>query len=519
MSDIESFEFRKGNLDKIRDYKYGRNWPVVYIIEDGKEMYIGETISAFSRSKQHLDSAIRAKLKNIHIISDGEFNKSAALDIESWLIQYMSAEGKFILQNGNGGLKNHEYFDREKYKSKFELIWERLRQLSLATQDLVQLRNTDIFKYSPYKSLSDDQLIVVTDLVKEIRKNERRSYLINGKPGTGKTVLATYLMKYLAESKNTKHLKIGLVVPMTSLRSTLTRVFRKIPGLTARQVIGPADVVKDTYDLLIVDEAHRLKRRVNIPNFGSFDVVNRKLGFDKAGTELDWILASSKQQIFFYDRNQSVRPSDIPEERFSRLDAKFYNLASQLRVEGGEKYINFIDDLLSLRETTYSASDYDFVIYDNIEAMVSDIKKKDSEVGLSRVVAGYAWDWVTRDGAEYDIEIDGLKLVWNSTTSDWVNSKNAVNEVGCIHTIQGYDLNYTGVIIGPEISYDTHAHRIRVDAQKYRDINGRRSADGPEEIERYVINIYKTLLTRGIKGTYVFIVDPELRNLFKSSLT
>lgn len=519
MSEIQTFQFRTSELDEIRKYKFGKNWPAVYLIENGKELYVGETVSVFSRTKQHLDSPKRSGLKSIHVISDDEFNKSATLDIESWLIQYISAEGKYVLQNGNGGLKNHEYFDREKYKAKFELIWKDLQKMSLVKEELVQLRNTDIFKYSPYKSLSDDQIIVVTDLLKKISKGEQRSYLINGKPGTGKTVLATYLMKYLGENEKTKHLKIGLVVPMTALRSTLTRVFRKIPGLKSSQIIGPADVVKDTYDLLIVDEAHRLKRRVNIANYQSFDVVNKKLGFDNSGTELDWILKSSKQQIFFYDRNQSVRPSDVPEERFSKLNADFYNLASQLRVEGGEKYVNFIDDLLSLRNTSYSASDYDFKLYDRVEKMIEDIKKRDLETGLARVVAGYAWDWKTkRKGAEYDIDIDGLKLVWNSTMNDWVNSKNAINEVGCIHTIQGYDLNYTGVIVGPEISYDPAAHRIRVDAKKYKDINGRKSAGSPEELERYVVNIYKTLLTRGIKGTYVYIVDLELRKLFEQSL-
>jgi DUF2075 family protein len=164
-------------------------------------------------------------------------------------------------------------------------------------------------------------------------------------------------------------------------------------------------------------------------------------------------------------------------------------------------------------------SNYDFKIYDDIKEMVEAIKSHDSKHGLARVVAGYAWPWKTKiDKGGYDIEIDGLELVWNSTTEDWVNSKNAINEVGCIHTVQGYDLNYTGVIIGPEIFYDPSIKRIQVNSRRYMDINGKRSISDPAELTRYVINIYKTLLTRGIKGTYVYVSDPELRKLFKQSL-
>lgn len=104
---------------------------------------------------------------------------------------------------------------------------------------------------------------------------------------------------------------------------------------------------------------------------------------------------------------------------------------------------------------------------------------------------------------------------WNSVTEDWVNSPNAVNEVGCIHTIQGYDLNYAGVIIGPEISYDESKREIVIDRDKYLDFNGRRAISDPRELEIYIKNIYKTLLTRGIYGTYVYVVDENLRRYLK----
>ncbi len=522
MSEIKTFSFNKSDIDEIKKYKFGVAWPAVYVLENGDELYIGETVNVYIRSKQHLDNVSRKKLTQIHIISDEEFNKSAALDIESMLIQYMSADGKYKLQNGNGGLQNHNYFDREKYRAKFEITWQKLKEMALVQKDLVQIKNSDVFKYSPYKSLTDDQVIVVRDILEKLREGIQKPFIINGRPGTGKTILAVYIAKYLMENEATKHWNIGLVVPMTSLRSTLKKVFRQVQGLSSNMIIGPSDVIKDTYDLLIVDESHRLKKRVNITNFRSFDAVNRSLGLDNNGTELDWIKKSSKHQILFYDKNQSVRPSDINHAVFNALDAVHYDLVSQLRLEGGVEYLELIESIFDLRhvpDIENKMNNYDLRVFDRLEDMVHMIHEKNRSHGLSRLLAGYAWAWNSKnDNKKYDIEIDGVQLRWNSVMTDWVNSPKSVEEVGCIHTIQGYDLNYAGVIIGPELSYDPAQGTLIINEKKYLDINGKRSISHPDELKRYIINIYKTLLTRGIHGTYLYIVDPELRKYFKAVL-
>ncbi len=521
MSEIKTFSFDKNDFSQIKEHKFGKNWPVVYLLENGEEIYVGETTSAFNRFNQHYENPERKRLSRAHLIFDDQYNKSAVLDIESSLIQYIAADGKFVIQNRNDGLKDHNYYEKIKYKAKFEIIWERLREIGLATKTLLDLRNSDLFKYSPYKSLTDDQLFVAKQIFKNIVKNESNTIIVSGKPGTGKTILATYLVKFLREKDETRNMKIGLVVPMTALRMTISRVFSKIKGLKSSMVIGPNDVIKEKYDLLIVDESHRLQRRKGIMGYGAFDNVNKNLGLDNNGNQLDWVIKSSKHQIFFYDENQSIKPADVRSEDFKKLNAIKYEINSQMRVEAGEEYINFIDDIFELKtpQNTYFP-EYEFKIFDDIQEMVNEIKIKDKQHKLARVVSGYAWPWHTKPGGssdqEYDIEINGLKLIWNSTAQDWVNSLNAINEVGCIHTVQGYDLNYVGVIIGPEFYYDPLSKKFGVNREKYFDINGRNGVTDPNELERYIINIYKTLLTRGIKGTYIYIVDDNLRNYFKS---
>ena len=524
MNKIQTFLFNKEKFDQIKKYQFGRDWPAVYILENGKEMYVGESISVYNRSKQHYDKPEKRKFKNIHIIADEEYNKSATLDIESLLIQYIAAEGSIQLQNGNAGLKNHSYYDRERYKAKFESIWEELKTKSIVNKDLLEIKNSDLFKYSPYKSLTEDQDMFVKKIFTDIKEEKAKTYIVNGQPGTGKTVLATYLVKYLKEHKDTKHLKIALVIPMSSLRATIKNVFSNIKGLQANMVITASEVARGDYDLVIVDEAHRLKRRKNLgAAFGAFDKTNKALGLGKEATHVDWIIKKSKHQIFFYDKGQNVMPSDVGCGEFDKINTLEYNLTTQLRVKAGEKYINFIQNFLNVRETGNDFGGHDLKLYDDLCKMVEDIKKKDTELGLCRIVAGYAWPWLSNPSrkenpAEYDIEIGNCKLKWNSTAIDWVNSPNAINEVGCIHTTQGYDLNYVGVIIGPELKYNPTTRKMIIDKSVYYDRNGHAGVTDEEELNKYIVNIYKTLLVRGIKGTYVYIVDDNLREYFRSMI-
>lgn len=149
------------------------------------------------------------------------------------------------------------------------------------------------------------------------------------------------------------------------------------------------------------------------------------------------------------------------------------------------------------------------LVFDNITEMRDEIRKRDAESGLSRLTAGYAWPWKTKtDKTPYDIEIDGTSFRWNITQSDWIASPKSLDEVGSIHTVQGYDLNYAGVIIGPDLRFDP-LHGLVIDRASYFDAKGKENnkTSGKTyshfDLLRFISNIYAVLLTRGIRGTYV----------------
>ncbi|MBK6267332.1 DUF2075 domain-containing protein [Marivirga sp. S37H4] len=550
--DLNRYPFSKNALSEIAENKWVKSqWPLVYLIKNDKSKlaYVGETTNAFNRIKNHFANEDRLVLNTITLIGSDRFNKSATLDIESQLIQYLSAENTYKLQNGNGGLTHHNYYEKPFYRDIFKEIWARLKSENLVSKSIEEIENSDLFKYSPYKALSDDQRASVMEIINTLNSRQHTSIFVEGNAGTGKTILATYLMKLLYSPlpaddeiedlegyrleeyrlletfhQNFRDANIGLVVPMTSLRKSLKTVFGAIGGLTRNMVIGPSDAVKKEYDILIVDEAHRLAQRKNIPNYGSFDATNRSLGLGNEGTQLDWIMRSSKHQIFFYDEAQSVKPSDIPKEKFQevkRQSAKPIKLTSQMRVSAGNDYINFVDRLLKCQplENLTIPENYDFRLFTSFQDFHKEIIVKEKELGLSRLIAGYSWPWISKnDKSLYDIEIEGTKLQWNNVNIDWINSADPKLEVGCIHTTQGYDLNYSGIIFGKEITYNKYLNRIEIIRENYHDRNGSVGIDDDERLKEYVVNIYKTIMYRGIKGTLIYACDQELRAYLASHI-
>ena len=552
---VKKFDFDTNLINEFNNLHYVKDlWPVVYILSDGNvnEAYVGETTDAYARMSSHLKNNIKNKLSAVHVISSEKFNKSATLDIESNLIKYLSGDGQYKLINGNIGLANHNYYQKkEVYWDIFRSIWDNLRSIGIAKHPIDYIDNSDLFKYSPYKTLTEEQKSGLLVIMKNLLGNTYKNIIIEGGAGTGKTILAIFLFKLLNTTnedfnfdefgtdefefmqivfelkKKYPNPKMALVVPMSSFRTTLKKVFKNIKGLNANMVIGPAEIVKDTFDIVIVDESHRLRRRVNLgAYFRAFDVVCEKLKLDKHNcNELDWIMKQSESAIYFYDENQSIKPSDVKKEDFDKLKinslTKTEYLKSQFRAKGGNDYVNYIDNLLKCKLTNsdlvFNSKEYELILFESIEDIIAQIKARDTENGLSRLVAGYSWPWMTNKKdtkQDYDIQIENTKLKWNSTNIDWVNSEKSSDEVGCIHTTQGYDLNYTGIIFGNEITYDKELNQIKILKDNYYDVNGKQSIIDPDELKNFILNIYKTLMLRGIKGTYVYVCDKNLREYF-----
>ena len=571
--EIRKFDFSLEGLSKLRNHSRGHNWPVVYLINNNdptrSELYVGETTSASGRFQQHLSNHERDNLDTIRFVFDDQFNKSAILDIEQTLIQMFSADQKFILQNKNGGQScKHDYYQRALYTKKIDVIWDKLYSQKLTNHDSAAIKNSNLFKYSPFNTLTPEQEQAAIDILLNalycLENDITGTSVLSGKAGTGKSIVIIHMMYTLMHAmkvsynsddltleeqlelgrriqltnaitsyvKNKGQLEIAFVVPMTSIRKTFKAVFKasKAAGLKASMVIGPQDVLNKDYDIVFVDESHRLARRKGITSYVSFDKACAKLGLNKeTATQLDMIQKKSRYSVVVYDENQTIKASDLTPEQFTNameLHTNFHRvtLESQMRCAGGREYVEYLDNVFGgSQNVKLQVNDYDFKMWDDPNAMIKDIREKDKEFSLCRTVAGYAWKWKSKECKTIteaikkkleDIELNGEKYVWNMDNQEWILRDGAVNEIGCVHTTQGYDLNYVAVIFGHEIDYDPVSKSIVVDRDKFYDKKVKAGIDD-KVLTQYIINSYKVMMTRGIKGCYVYACNKSLQDYLK----
>ena len=570
--EILTYSFETASLPAIKNHKFGQNWPVVYLIHNKKdnkpELYVGETTSAIKRVNQHLVNPERRKMTDLKVIFDNKFNKSAILDIEQTLIQMFLADQKYTLQNRNGGQSSkHDYYQRAIYQNMVDDIWDSLYKCNFTNSDSSVIRNSNLFKYSPYNTLTPEQEKVSFEILNHImdclESGKKGTSVLQGRAGTGKSILIIHMIYSLVKATEITyndndlspeeyivlgyrvalhsriadyvalhgHLNIGFVVPMTSIRLTFKKVFgaSKDAGLQGKMVIGPQEALKQDYDILFVDEAHRLARRKSLTSYGSFDDACRGLGIDPhTSTQLDMIQASCKYSVLVYDENQTVKSSDLTPDQFtgalSGRSVMKSELTTQMRCSGGAEYIDSLDNLFSCKEDNITDfKDFDFQIFNNPNELISNIRSLDLTFGLCRTVAGYSWEWISKGcsnvteavkcGKE-DIELCGKKYVWNMSNQEWILRQDAVNEIGCIHTTQGYDLNYVGVILGREIDFDPLTNSITINRDLFYDAKVKANVDD-SMLKTYIINSYKVMMSRGIKGCYIYAYNQNLQKYLR----
>ena len=382
---------------------------------------------------------------------------------------------------------------------------------------------------NPEFNLIDDQKVVferVMELSRQCEKDSKKRVLIaSGGPGTGKTVIAVNLLARLTQE--------GVFEQYCSKNSAPREVYkRKLKGHRTRSSVDNmfksswayVDTPENAIGVVIADEAHRLNEKSGL--------------YGNLGTnQIHEIIRASRFSTFFIDESQRVTVKDIGsinEIKYwaSVNGAEVYEeeLASQFRCNGSDGYLAWLDDVLDIRQTAnYDLDDinYEFVVLDSPQEMRDMVVKRNEQCGNARILAGYCWNWLRAGRADtnvHDIKIGDFEISWNLDDGEaFAISPTSINEAGCIHTTQGLEFEYVGVIIGDDLRYEDghlvtdYTKRARTD----QSIRGLRQmeAEDPEGAQRLaaeiIKNTYRTLMTRGMRGCYVYATDSELRDYLR----
>lgn len=376
----------------------------------------------------------------------------------------------------------------------------------------------------------DDQKLVyetALNLAQNSTVKDKHILIVEGGPGTGKSVVAINLLVQLTGQQLVSQYVTKNAAPRAVYESVLTGSFTRTHITNLFSGSGAyTNCDANVFDALIVDEAHRL---------------NEKSGmFQNLGeNQIKEIIHSAKTSIFFIDEDQRVTWKDIGEKKeiekwASQLGATVHTLElqSQFRCNGSNGYLAWLDNALQIKETaneTLKDINYDFRVFDNPVELKDAILRKNKINNKARLVAGYCWNWVSKkpgNNALNDIVIEeyGFAMQWNLTTDGnlWIRKPESVNEVGCIHTCQGLEVDYIGVIIGSDIIVRNGELIVQPDQRAKTDqsLKGYKKAlrentlAATKKAEAIIKNTYRTLMTRGQKGCYIYCTDSETSAYF-----
>jgi len=416
-----------------------------------------------------------------------------------------------------------EYLSKVK-KPKKDLLWD-IDNSRMTPSPLLQKMLKHALTGNFYNTLDSNQSFAISKIIQQtissLNSNKRKTIIIRGKPGTGKSVVAVNAMaRLIVEYKKnavyvTNNKAPRLVYEKELNDEQFKPLFRAAQGLAR---------IKDLqYDCLICDEAHRIQKV-----FRSGPILVLK-------DELDNIFRISRTNVFFIDEDQKVCTRDYPTIDLIKQYAKNYNseiiegddlkLTNQFRSMGGNIWIDFERFFLGYtdkKNTWKNNCNFEFQVVDSLEELEKLIYEKDKECGKSRMVAGYCYEWLSNpfggNPKAYDFDFKNFKHRWNMTQGDysWAYDSKSVDQIGCIHTCQGIDLNYVGVIIGKDMKFI--GNKVHYDKSENMDsVTAKIPQEKDDNLATTLIrNTYQVLLTRGMRGCYVYCEDKALSNYLKS---
>jgi uncharacterized protein len=383
-------------------------------------------------------------------------------------------------------------------------------------------------------TMVDEQKLVyetVLDRVRHTRDGEKRVILVHGGPGTGKSVVAINLLAALTRDREMAQYVTKNAAPRAVYEGRLTGTMSKTRYSNLFRGSGAFHTAeRGSFRALLVDEAHRLNERSGLyQNLGENQVAE--------------LIRAADVTVFLLDEDQRVTLADIGsrEEIVSwaareGAGVEEFHLQSQFRCNGSDGYLAWLDHVLGIRPTANTDLssldfDYDFRVLDSPVEVRERIEALDASGHPSRMVAGYCWDWKSKKDPEaWDVVIDehAFRMRWNLTAhgSGWLAHPDSIREVGCIHTVQGLELSYVGVIIGDDLRVrdgqlvTVPEARSRQDRSVWgwRKFLRENPAEGPETLRRIILNTYRTLMTRGLKGCYVYATDPGVREWLRQGM-
>ena len=537
--------------------------PIEYTCKNGVavskqrfNVYVGESNDIIARTKEHYaagadianwqNKLIRSRSSSkLIVIGHPHFNKSFTLDIENRLIDYI-APGNNIEQlfNARGNPQNG-YFPVEEFDAVFHSIWRKLRKVDKELfLPLSEIEKTAFFKASPLKKLTQDQLNAKEEILAKIYEaleggKEGQLIFVQGEAGTGKTVLNSALFYELITKGDEwfgRTINCHLMVNHNQQLNVYQQIVKRL-NLGEDIVHKPTSFINkfsenDKVDVAFIDEGHLLLTQGKQSYTGH--------------NQLDDIMKRSRVTVIMFDEYQVLTAEEYWEpsvlERFKDLSLRQRNmlgLSQQLRMQCSFSTQEWIKNFVELRILKPFIPDpnYEVRSFNSPSELHAAIKKRVKTDPLSRMVATYDWPYNRRrrpnNGKYWCVHIDKWSLPWNYETDDeltkkeisankskaWAEQEHTIDEVGSTFTIQGFDLSYVGVILGPSVKYiDNEIKFDPSESHNNKAIQKRTLNDGSKISfgETFIRNEVKVLLTRGVKGLYIYACDEGLRNALRN---